>query len=585
MAATAVNMINTRKMRYTGEGMAALKSSDVHKRLQSHGANDDSSSHNMIHDKSFSDRAWVESEHTSHPPKVAESGRNIGHYPLTSGLADWASNALAKYQPDSQTKDFIKPFAQYFHEAVDKERKVSTGLHNLDIVELTYQLTLEVGAAVLLAADKTDDPVSLESEFHSSKAASDDHFTSWGKLLTGLECDPPIIALFPIYLMMCQSFTFEPTSLQADYVYSALTGVDWAQGNNKFSDRLAAFDKLAHSVVPNLDDMASGQDRSFWRIAHAYVRAMNQCENSRSFATPRSAAISHNLDHDLIIAMRALDTIGSAYMCSDGAAWLDRAGIDSLTGSGLANDVMDLHTDIKTGETRNLLRLLYPSGLSIEQSMQTVSTILSGELSELFRGHHRARFGGREDGRVAATSPPYSFCRARHRHIFATMELYERKYPQFWDWTWDIYRLAKDQVTEAGLSEPLVSALKRAVTREALPSSPKNKFYDIYYEMIEDGSQQLLKKQPLGVSEDLAQVVRDIHSLWHDKLRAPNKNPGWGQEFDDQSDSLFGQAGEILSAKGGISDDMYKFAIAYGRLSMALPFDGLCEVAGKKQFE
>jgi hypothetical protein len=161
---------------------------------------------------------------------------------------------------------------------------------------------------------------------------------------------------------------------------------------------------------------------------------MNDCENSRPFKTPRTAAIEHGLSPDLVIFARALDTIGSAYMSRDGASWLDNQGMDSLIGSALPNDVMDLHTDIFTGETRNLLRLLYPAGLNIAQAIQTTSTVLSSMLCEIFRGHHRARLHNREDGRISSTSPPYSFCRARHRRIFETLELYMNKYPQFWDW-------------------------------------------------------------------------------------------------------------------------------------------------------
>jgi hypothetical protein len=144
------------------------------------------------------------------------------------------------------------------------------------------------------------------------------------------------------------------------------------------------------------------------------------------------------------------------------------------------------------------------------------------------------------------------------------------KYTKFWDWTWEIYRMAKEQVTNAGLKETLVCALIRSIEREDLPDSPRTAFFDIYYNMMES-EEQLKKKQPLGVSEDLAQVVRDIHHLWHARLLAENKEPGWGRRFDEESDKLFGEAGEILS-KNGNSDDMYKFAIAYGRLSMALPY-------------
>lgn len=138
--------------------------------------------------------------------------------------------------------------------------------------------------------------------------------------------------------------------------------------------------------------------------------------------------------------------------------------------------------------------------------------------------------------------------------------------------TWEIYNLAKSQITEAGMAEPLVCGLKRAATREKLPESPANKFFHLWYDMVEDGAAQLAKKQPLGVDEGLATVVRKIHSLWHQELLDDTKRPGWGREFDKKSDMLFGEAGEILAERGPVTEDAYKFAIAYGRLSMSLPY-------------
>ena len=206
-----------------------------------------------------------------------------------------------------------------------------------------------------------------------------------------------------------------------------------ARGQGKFGKRFENFEKMARESVPTLEDSKSGEDRSFWRLALGYLRAMNSIENARLYKTPRKAAINHGLPHDLVILARAFDTIGSAYMARDGAAFLDDAGIDSILGSAVPNDVMDLHTDIYTGETRNLLRLLYPSR-GIEETIQTTSTILSSMLCEIFRGHHRARMHNREDGRISSTSPPYSFSRARHRRIFETLELYINRYPKFWEW-------------------------------------------------------------------------------------------------------------------------------------------------------
>jgi hypothetical protein len=43
--------------------------------------------------------------------------------------------------------------------------------------------------------------------------------------------------------------------------------------------------------------------------------------------------------------------------------------MDSLIGSAVSNDVLDLHVDIFTGETRNLFRLLYPSYDSISKAL------------------------------------------------------------------------------------------------------------------------------------------------------------------------------------------------------------------------
>lgn len=127
-------------------------------------------------------------------------------------------------------------------------------------------------------------------------------------------------------------------------------------------------------------------------------------------------------------------------------------------------------------------------------------------------------------------------------------------------------------MTDAAVAEPLICGLKRAGTREKLQDSPPIKFFNLWYDMVEDGSAQMAKKHPMGVSDDLAPVVREIHSLWHQQLLDDTKEPGWGRRFDERSDALFGEAGDILGSHGGISEDMYKFAIAYGRLSMSLPY-------------
>ncbi|KAK8912400.1 hypothetical protein VCV18_012588 [Metarhizium anisopliae] len=557
--------INARAMRYTGNAYNCLKSSDLRPSVA------DSCHEDIDGQEAFSSRNWGKREKTVHDPRISpELGRRVGRYPFTSPLASWVVDAFINYQPSEAATDLVRRFSAELHEAFGKERMQSDGLHNLILTEVIYQITLEVGGEILLAADKSPSCVDVRDEYHSSHVAGDDHFVPWGKLLTGLDCDPPIISHFPFYLMMCQSV------VSGNYVYSALTGVDWAKGKNAYSDRFKKFEKLVRKAVVDLDGKFSGQDRSFWRFSLAYLSAMDQAETSKEFTTPQASHIRTDLDPYLLMAVRGFDTIGSAYMCSDGAAFFDKEGMDSLIGSAVPNDVMDLHTDILTGETRNLLRLLYPNSWSIEKSVKTMSMVFSGMLCELFRGHKRARLENREDGRIAATSPAYSFCRARHRRIFEIIEAYTDKYPEFWDWTREIYRLAKEQMTEAGLNELPIQAPYRALNQDSLPESPHNEFYDGYLDMIEkslDGIDQ---------SENREQVKRalGVQNKLGELLPEHNKTSGWGGEFDEKSDYLFRQVGELLytssradtSTGWRIPKEVYRFAIAYGRLSMSLPY-------------
>lgn len=580
MAASINSSINTAAMTYRPNAYRSLQLGNLCPPVEDGRCRDD------ITIRDFANRLWTNREGKRQEPRnSAGLGRRIGRFPLTSPLASWVVDIISNYQPPKAVIDLVRPYSADLHELFKRERATSTGYHDLDLIELVYQITLEAGGDILLAADRSLNPADVQSEYHSSQAAQDNHFAPWGKLLTGLDCDPPIISQFPFYLMMCQSFGFEKESSRENYVYSALTGVDWAKGTNKYSNKFRDFEKRARGATVDLDGELSGRDTSFWRISLGYLGAMNKLENSRVFRTPRESHIASGLDPYLLMAVRGFDTIGSAYMCSDGAAFLDNRGMDSLIGSAVPNDVMDLHTDVLTGETRNLLRLLYPNGWPIEQSIKTMSTVLSGMLCELFRGHKRARFSNREDGRIAATSPPYSFCRARHRRIFETIETYSAKYPEFWDWTRKIYGLAKDQITEAGLNEPLIKALYRGISQVLLPESAYNHFYDEgYFAMIERNLDEAGQnedrdqiKRALRVQNRLGELVCDIHNLWNTQLLKSDKKPGWGHEFDKKSDDLFRQVGELLS-NGSCGEtegrlfEAYKFAIPYGRLSMGPPY-------------
>ncbi|KAL1870893.1 hypothetical protein Daus18300_004982 [Diaporthe australafricana] len=124
--------------------------------------------------------------------------------------------------------------------------------------------------------------------------------------------------------------------------------------------------------------------------------------------------------------------------------------------------------------------------------------------------------------------------------------------------TWEIYRLPKAQVTEAAIAEPLIAGLKRAATKAQLrsPEARANKSFGLWYDMIEDGTAQLAKSQPLGVSEDLASVIRGTHSLW---------------AASSTTNRTCCSARQVRSSAAGVAFPTI-CAIAYGRPSMGLPY-------------
>lgn len=79
-----------------------------------------------------------------------DSGRNIGPYPFTSPLPTLAKSVLTEFQPDENVVGFVWSFSAELHAGFDDERENSTGSHDLDLLELTYQIALELGVTVTL---------------------------------------------------------------------------------------------------------------------------------------------------------------------------------------------------------------------------------------------------------------------------------------------------------------------------------------------------------------------------------------------------------------------------------------------------
>jgi len=45
---------------------------------------------------------------------------------------------MSTFRPESELLNWVKPFSEKLHDAMDAERRISSGLHDLNLVELTY---------------------------------------------------------------------------------------------------------------------------------------------------------------------------------------------------------------------------------------------------------------------------------------------------------------------------------------------------------------------------------------------------------------------------------------------------------------
>ena len=102
-------------------------------------------------------RVWIQSAYKHGEPRPGIT-RHIGKFALTTEVAPWVLNALSTHKPSPEVLELVKAYAQQYHDSIEQERATTTGLHDIDAIELTYQCTLEICAAILLAADKTDEP-------------------------------------------------------------------------------------------------------------------------------------------------------------------------------------------------------------------------------------------------------------------------------------------------------------------------------------------------------------------------------------------------------------------------------------------
>ena len=119
-------MLNNRQMSFSSGAAKTSKAGDLHRTI------DDCYSGDLASQAPFIYRRWGNQENKLHTPTVTpQLKHNIGQYPLTSGLANWVSDSFRNYKPSQYAEILSQPLSTELHEFFEKERAVSTGLHNL----------------------------------------------------------------------------------------------------------------------------------------------------------------------------------------------------------------------------------------------------------------------------------------------------------------------------------------------------------------------------------------------------------------------------------------------------------------------
>jgi hypothetical protein len=179
-----------------------LKHSGVDESLRSHDECEDSefaAVRSGIQAFDYSGRVWLQSAYEHGKPKPGNM-RHIGKFALTTEVAPWIMKALSTHKPSPEVLVLIKPYAQQYHDSIEQERATTTGLHDIDSIELTYQCTLEICAAILLAADETDEPgkwVTVSGRLRFKTQNHSTHVRQWNQIIDCMRRKRVVMTISP----------------------------------------------------------------------------------------------------------------------------------------------------------------------------------------------------------------------------------------------------------------------------------------------------------------------------------------------------------------------------------------------------
>ncbi|KAG0248906.1 hypothetical protein BGZ95_007792, partial [Linnemannia exigua] len=187
------------------------------------------------------------------------------------------------------------------------------------------------------------------------------HLGRWGRLITGIELDPPLLSLIPLYGYAVAVLLDAPKAPKEVYAAPVLTGSDWGLWDQEDVQPEASGYRNTCAVIARavaaLDDVDMQEIGKSLPIIAFIDRTSHLSKLHDGQPTAQEVKIATTMSVDEILLFRAVDSTAMGYLPAAMPLVFDDSMVAGLIMSGLINDIYDLATDVVSGERRNALRL------------------------------------------------------------------------------------------------------------------------------------------------------------------------------------------------------------------------------------
>ncbi|KAF9274932.1 hypothetical protein BGZ68_000231 [Mortierella alpina] len=257
------------------------------------------------------------------------------------------------------------------------------------------------------------------------------HLERWGRLITGIELDPPLLSLIPLYGYAVAVLLDAPKAPKEVYAAPVLTGSDWGlwdQGDTQpESSGYRNTCAMIARAVAALDDVDVQDIGKSLPIIAFIDRTSHLSKVHEERPTAQEVKIATTMSVDEILLFRAVDSTAVGYLPAGMPLVFDDSMVAGLIMSGLINDFYDLANDVVSGERKNALRL-FPWADDYDACLAQMSGIVQAMIVEIreLRGTH----GGHvhPGAGLAVASFAYSLSRSKERGVCAAV----RKAVKIW---------------------------------------------------------------------------------------------------------------------------------------------------------